>query len=203
MRLRLIINNVNISVDNNVDVYRNMVRAWQTAMQMMEKLIQGMPQRVQNGAILLAMSAWHLYPDMVVLGSEEKLVRQQDALIAAGGCLTVGLESAYPHHGNDGVDWSLSLAHLRFYGDPILAHRSVGNDASRVTFRSFTLIALGSFLRGWCKQSYDFVAGADLVNALWEHINHEAQSVWPKVERTNTLGSCASLSHVRLAGLQS
>jgi hypothetical protein len=177
MRLRLIINNVNISVDNNVDVYRSMFRAWQTAMQMMEKLIQGMPQRVQNGAILLAMSAWHLYPDMVVLGSEEKLVRQQDALIAAGGCLTVGLESAYPHHGNDGVDWSLSLAHLRFYGDPILAHLSVGNDASRVTFRSFTLVALGSFLRGWCKQSHDFVAGADLVNALWEHINHEAQSI--------------------------
>jgi hypothetical protein len=116
MRLRLIINNLNISVDNNVNVYRSVVRAWQTAMQMMEKLIQGMPQRVQNGAILLAMSAWHLYPDKVVLGSEEKLVRQQDPLIAAGGCLTVGLESAYPDHGNDGVYWSLSLAHLRFYG---------------------------------------------------------------------------------------
>ena len=170
-RCRLIINNLNISVDNNVDVYGSVIRAWKTAMQMMERLIKGMPQRVQNGAILLAMSAWHLYPDMVVLGSEEKLVRQQDSLITEGGYLTVGLESANPHDGNEGVYWSLSLAHLRFYGDPVLAHRYVGNDASRVTFRSFTLLALGSFLRTWCKQVNGLVAGAGLVKALWEHIS--------------------------------
>ena len=35
-------------------------------------LVQGSHQRVQNGALLLSLSTWHLYPDMVVHGIENE-----------------------------------------------------------------------------------------------------------------------------------
>ena len=38
----------------------------------MDNLLQGMPQSVQDGAALLGLSSWHIYPDMVVVGETTK-----------------------------------------------------------------------------------------------------------------------------------
>ncbi|QMW41239.1 hypothetical protein G4B11_004563 [Aspergillus flavus] len=127
-QLRLIIENLSISVNNNSVVFSSVIKAWQSAMEMVQNLLMGISQRVNSGAVLLALSAWHHYPDMDVF------------------CVAiVGLEDADPSH-STGIFWSLSLSHLRYYGDPVLCRRSVAEDASRGSFNEFTLVALGSFL---------------------------------------------------------
>jgi hypothetical protein len=63
-------------------------------MTILEALIKGMPQRVQNAATLLALSAWYIYPDILVLGSKQTEVKMNDKLVGTGGILTVGLTYA-------------------------------------------------------------------------------------------------------------
>ncbi|KAE8338262.1 hypothetical protein BDV24DRAFT_166466 [Aspergillus arachidicola] len=118
-------------------------------MEMVQNLLMGISQRVNSGAVLLALSAWHLYPDMDVFCVSNKTVEQKDPLMSGAGRLIVGLEDADPYH-STGIFWLLSLSHLRYYGDPVLCRRSVAEDASRVSFNEFTLVALGCFLQRWC-----------------------------------------------------
>jgi hypothetical protein len=68
----LIINNINLPVSNNMSVYKSIMDTWGLAMISMNNLVKGISQRVQNGALLLGLSAWHLYPDMVVHGATTK-----------------------------------------------------------------------------------------------------------------------------------
>ncbi|KAI9756772.1 MAG: hypothetical protein M1835_000705 [Candelina submexicana] len=131
-----------------MDVYRSVLKAWQSAISTMEKLILDMPQRVQNGAILLGLSAWHLYPDVVVLGKRTTGVDLKDPLIATGGTLTLILhDSSGEDLEQDGVYWSLSLAHLRYYGDPIASTRSTSLGSSQISFKEYEVLLLGDTLK--------------------------------------------------------
>lgn len=85
--------------------------------------------------------------------------------MSGAGRLIVGLEDADPSH-STGIFWSLSLSHLRYYGDPVLCRRSVAEDASRVSFNEFTLVALGCFLQRWCTWTQDGLA----INSVVEMI---------------------------------
>ncbi|KAL9094161.1 MAG: hypothetical protein Q9165_003576 [Trypethelium subeluteriae] len=80
-QLMLIINNVDLSVNSSCDPYESIIHAWQSALRALECLVQGIPQQVQDGAVLLGISAWHLYPDMEVLGEEIKSIPQNDKLL--------------------------------------------------------------------------------------------------------------------------
>ncbi|BAE58905.1 unnamed protein product [Aspergillus oryzae RIB40] len=132
---------------------------------MVQNLLMGISQRVNSGAVLLALSAWHLYPDMDVFCVSNKTVEQEDALMSGAGRLIVGLEDADPSY-STGIFWSLSLSHLRYYGDPVLCRRSVAEDASRVSFNEFTLVALGCLLQRWCTWTQDGLA----INSVVEMI---------------------------------
>lgn len=77
-QLRLIIENLSISVNNNSVVFSSVIKAWQSAMEMVQNLLMGISQRVNSGAVLLALSAWHLYPDMDVFCVSNKTVEQKD-----------------------------------------------------------------------------------------------------------------------------
>ena len=150
-QLMLIINNLHIPVSNNMSVYHSVIESSKTALVSMENILKGMPQRVQSGALLLGLSAWHLYPDMVVHGSVIKKIQLNDQLVPAGTMITLGLESM---EGADmGVYWSLPLAHLRFYGDPVQSLRSTGRDASRVSAEQMIYVVLGVIFRNWVKTS--------------------------------------------------
>ncbi|KAI9861080.1 MAG: hypothetical protein M1813_005509 [Trichoglossum hirsutum] len=50
------------------------MRAWANAMETMDKLIDGIGCAVQPGALLLAITSWHLYPDLTVLGRVTKQI---------------------------------------------------------------------------------------------------------------------------------
>ena len=150
-QLMLIINNLHISVSNNMDVYHSVIESSKTALVSMESIIKGMSQRVQSGALLLGLSAWHLYPDMVVHGSITKKIQQSDQLVPTGTIVTLGLESIL---GADiGVYWSLPLAHLRFYGDSVQSIRSTGHDASRIPAEQLIYVVLGAIFHNWVKTS--------------------------------------------------
>lgn len=183
-QLMLVLNNVKLPVDHNSSVYQSVTRVWKTAMTMLENLIMGMPQQVQNGAILLGLSAWHLYPDIIVLGDTVAAVGLKDPLVASGGSLTIGLTDADRSGDKSGVYWSLSLAHLRYYGDPVVSSRSVGNDPSRITFEQLEMAVLGSVLSRWGNGRDHSIAAAKWFVALWDFLNRAAQAPETGSEKT-------------------
>ncbi|KLO95270.1 Uncharacterized protein LW94_14672 [Fusarium fujikuroi] len=124
------------------------IAAWKSAVETMERLIKGMPQAVNEGSCLLALSAWHLYPDITVGGSDATPLQFSDPLVQPGGFLTLGL--ARPREGDThGVFWSLSLAHLNFYGRPVSRKARFDTESRKLSFDQFTQAVYGSLLGHW------------------------------------------------------
>lgn len=79
-QLMLIINNLDIPVNTSRDAFSSVMDAWVSALKVMNNLVLGIAQRIQDGAIVLAMSSWHLYPDLMVLGKQATNVQQNDSV---------------------------------------------------------------------------------------------------------------------------
>ncbi|KAI0182645.1 hypothetical protein EV127DRAFT_378372 [Xylaria flabelliformis] len=152
-KMETVLLNLSVPVDNSTDIFTSVIRVWNTAMMAMDNLCRGVPQRVYNGAVLIAITSWHLYPDVDVFGGKLKTIMQNDMLVSPGGRLTVGLEDADPES-TIGVHWSLSLANLRYYGDPVFATSHM-RDASRISFQDLTLVCLGSLFAAWESDDFD------------------------------------------------
>jgi hypothetical protein len=182
--LRLIIHDLNLPVDSGSDLYENVTRVWHSSMATVENLLNGIPQTVYNGATLLGISSWHILPDIISFKPSITEIKHNDPLVRAGGVLTVGLEyiprdtghengssSVDNDHSPLGIFWSLSLAHLKFYGPPVQVSHSLGLNATRVNFDQFVLLALGSlsaYLRG------SLVEYARLFTAIWTLLEETA-----------------------------
>ncbi|KAK3209884.1 hypothetical protein GRF29_44g966898 [Pseudopithomyces chartarum] len=145
-QLMLIINNVRLPVNSKTDTYGSVLEAWKSGMIAMDRLAQGIPQQVQEGAILLAMSSWHLYPNMQVLLEEIKDIEQHDELMA-GALLTIPAYGAV--HNKEGVFWSLPLAKMRYYSAPVVVERQLASTTSRITIQELWIIVLGIFFSQW------------------------------------------------------
>ena len=150
--------NIPLPVSDQDTPYKSVIDAWTVAMRALEALINGEPQRVDNGAVLLGLSAWHLYPD-IALGGTNQLVKQNDDLITPGGVITVGLKGKDDY--TDGVFWSLPLAHARYYGNPLRTTQHAGIGESLVGFDEFVFVAIGSVLSGWTNFSSDLGVSLD------------------------------------------
>ena len=153
----LIINNLQLPVSDNMNVYQSAISSAKVALSSMEDLFNGAAQRGQSGAFLLGLSAWHIYPDMIVRGHTTKETQQKDSLVPLGGIITLGLQS--DAQTDKRVFWSLPLAHLRYYGDPIQSSRSTGHDASRGTADQLVYVALGALFKAWFETSRDISIG--------------------------------------------
>lgn len=148
-KLMLILGNINITISGGSSTYTKVMEAWKQAMVGFEDLLGGMPQQISSGAILRALSAWHLYPDLIVVVDKTVNVRFQDPLLPGQGVVTIGLQSSEQPHEN-GIQWSLTLSHLRFYGDPVTV-KTDGNN-SRVDMKQLHMLAFGSLLgHGTCR----------------------------------------------------
>lgn len=164
-QLMLIIDNMDLAVNKELKVYSSVVRAWVAALETMESLLSGTPQAVHDGAVLLGLSAWHIYPDMIVPGSERPNLDMKDPLVAPGGVLSIGLGQSRGK-ANRGVYWSLCLSHLRHYGRPVPTERQLNSDRSRVTFRQFIQAALGAIMRAWRVRGEAKVLAAQVIAAI-------------------------------------
>ncbi|CAM1510041.1 Fc.00g003760.m01.CDS01 [Cosmosporella sp. VM-42] len=138
-QLTLIMNNLRMPVSSVSDPYRSIIGAWLSSLSAMEKIVQGIPHRVQDGAILLAMSSWHLYPDMELLVEQSKTVVQKDAL-TRGALITLSSSGV---QGREGVYWSLPLSRLQYYSAPVPSKGRVSSETSRVTMKEFHISVLG------------------------------------------------------------
>ncbi|KAI9690167.1 MAG: hypothetical protein M1822_009128 [Bathelium mastoideum] len=147
-QLMLIIANVNIPINKDMTVLSSVTAAWKSALETMENIVGGMPQAVNSGPALLALSSWHLYPDLLMVGHDSGEVRFRDPLVSPGGMLTVGLARSTDED-TRGVYWSLSLAHMNFYGHPISTNARLSHESAKVSFPHFVQAVFGSLLGKW------------------------------------------------------
>lgn len=146
-KLMDLLDKVNLPINHDT-VYSSVMAAWKSAVETMENIIKGMPQAVNDGSCLLALSAWHLYPDITVGESDTLPLQFSDPLIQSGGFLTLGL--VRPRNGDaHGVFWSLSLAHLNFYGRPVPRKARFDTDSRKISFGQFTQAVYGALLAHW------------------------------------------------------
>ncbi|KAJ8067785.1 hypothetical protein OCU04_003383 [Sclerotinia nivalis] len=163
-QLMLILDNVSIPINQDMVVHSSVLSAWKSALESMEKLVTGMPQAVNSGPTLLALSTWHLYPDLLLPAHDNKVVRFLDPLVQSGGMLTVGLENA----GKDdlcGVYWSLSLAHINYYGHPVPTSTCPAHNFARISFPQFNQAVFGCLAGKWASNGIDLNSSAQ-VSAL-------------------------------------
>ncbi|KAK4206319.1 hypothetical protein QBC37DRAFT_133716 [Rhypophila decipiens] len=149
-QLLLIIKNISLPVNEETITYRSIISAWTSALSTMEKVIEGGPHVVRDGAVLLALSSWHLYADMIVVGEPNGSteVTMSDPLVRSSGILTLGFSGSGVHEKN-GVYWSLSLAHHKFYGRPVTKTGHVDGLSTRLTFLEFQQTIIGAILSHW------------------------------------------------------
>lgn len=175
-QLMLIIGNVNIPVNNKMKVYESVIQAWTSAMTTADKLIGGEPLRALNGATLLGLSAWHLYPKLVVVGDSVREINFDDPFVSTGGILTIGLQSSSVES-EDGVYWSLPLAHLRYYGPPVLSAKSIGSHGSRISFDQLQQVALGCVFRDCGFSTTDICEAAKFIVLLRDYMAKSSRNV--------------------------
>lgn len=148
-KLRLIIDNLDLPVNNKPNTYESVLAGWITAMEEMEKLLEGIHRPVQNGAVLLGLMAWHLYPDLHCLMAPNSRVELRDHLFSDRGILTIGLEPA-PGREARSVYWSLPLAHLRYYGLPVTKFSSMRtSERDRVTVDELLFAWFCAYIKAW------------------------------------------------------
>ncbi|KEF54007.1 uncharacterized protein A1O9_09802 [Exophiala aquamarina CBS 119918] len=61
-QMMLIVKNICVNVGEGKTTYQNVINVWRHSLVGMESLVQGRPQEAFNGSVLLALSAWHIYP---------------------------------------------------------------------------------------------------------------------------------------------
>ena len=163
-QLRLITKDCGMAVSLRGSTYASVIDVWSVAMTSLQKLILGMPQRISRAALLIGLSAWHIFPDLNVVGPTVH-VKFRDPLVDDGGVLTLGLQSASPDN-EAGVQWSLSLSHLRYYGDPVKVSTSADLDSLRISMDDLRIVALGAVLGSWTRSLDDTEAAAECLVAL-------------------------------------
>lgn len=165
-QVKLIFQNMpNIQAKNYSDIIEN----WKLAMATLQKAIQGVPQDISNGAALLGITAWHIYPDIIVF-DPIKHIQFNDTLVNTGGTISLGLARDRTHDDGD-VNWSVSLSHLRYYGEPVAIERSLTMDTDRITIQDLQYIALGCVFSKWTNTfSLDVVEASECFVALGDCI---------------------------------
>ena len=148
-KLRLIVDNLDLSVNNKPDTYESVKSAWTTAMTELEKLLIGTPRSVQGGEVLLGLMAWHLYPDLECLSAQTPRVELKDPLFFGRGILTIGLDPA-PGREPRAVYWTLPLAHLRYYGLPVSRFCSTRtSERDRITVDELLFAWFCAYIKAW------------------------------------------------------
>lgn len=145
LQFGLIVNNVKLPYTAPGSTYEKAVSTWIDSMRALNDLLENKPQQASDRGILLAISSWHLYPNIIVFQSQATKIELKDALFPPSAVLTLGVE--YKSQEPTAIRWSLALSHLRYYGDPVRVESKESD--SRITMTQLWLILLGSILNSW------------------------------------------------------
>ncbi|KAH7400316.1 hypothetical protein BKA64DRAFT_479286 [Cadophora sp. MPI-SDFR-AT-0126] len=167
-QLMLILNNTDLPINTTNNVFESVMSAWKTALIAMDNLVKGIPQQVQDGAALLAISSWHLYPDLLVLGDKVVNVQQSDPVFEGMAVLTLGLQAV--RSSQRGVSWSLPLACLRYYGQPAISIGSIGMENSRISMEQLGYVVLGCVMSSWRDFGMSVDHAAGWLESIWDLI---------------------------------
>lgn len=162
-QLELIVKNISTPIAGGPSTYDQVITVWKRSMLAVEHLLSGKPQDVMDGTIFLAFSAWHLFPDLIVLGAEPKKVEFKDRMFPSSGVGTVGLVSRSSD--KNCVQWSLALSHLQYYGEPVVVRSD--QECTRVSFAQLQIVALGSLFGAWKIARRDYLLVAEWFKLLW------------------------------------
>lgn len=168
-KLRLILDNLQMPEEQvgRLKLYDKVINAWTAALQGFESLLAGQPQTVSDTSLLLALSAWHLYPSLIVLTPSVQKVDFGDALIPPSAIITVGLVSRPADDASAGFRWSIVLSHLRYYGDPVQVDV---DDNSRISLEELEMIHLGAIFARWGLKVSDTLEAARWICLLHERL---------------------------------
>lgn len=185
----LIMKNVKTPFVDPGSTFEKVTRGWIRAMKVLEDLLQNTPQQVPDRAVLMAISAWHLYPDLLVCQEKTTKVTLKDPLFPQAAILTLGLEPRDSRNDNL-CQWSLALSHLRYYGDPIKVKSEEA--FQRVSFHDLWVVALGALLRQWQLPSSSIGASIVWFKRLGEVLKTSPDSSSPEVSWLLKLCEAAS-----------
>ncbi|KAK4935130.1 hypothetical protein LTR10_023751 [Elasticomyces elasticus] len=163
-QLELVTKDLNIGFTDGPTLYAKVIAVWNQAMTGMEEFLKGTPQQISDASILLAFSAWHLFPDLIVLEKEPLKISFNDRLFPPNSVGTILLSAS--DRTLRGVQWSLTLSHLHYYGGAV----EVSSLASqpRVKFKRVRLAASGCLFFKWRLNHRDFITAAKVLCGLWE-----------------------------------
>lgn len=164
----LIVKNISLSTGSNKSPAINVIAAWDLAMRTMETHLEGISQQVSDGAVLFAISSWHMYPNLIHFGRTAQNVTFSDMLFTKPATMTLGLNEFKTSQENRGIHWSLALSHLRYYGDPVPVE-SV-EDRTRASPVQFKVIVLGGVLESWRVSRYDRLDAVRWIHELWKFL---------------------------------
>lgn len=148
-QLDQIVSKTRNAVNNRPSLYDSVIQAWKTALDGAERLLDGSPQQMQTGELLLGLNAWHMYPDINMLGDPDLFAEFNDPLVPKAGILTIGLIRSSEQSLFEGLHWSLPLAHLRYYGDPIPRTGKLSGVRNRISLPEFMQTILGTLFKLW------------------------------------------------------
>lgn len=112
---------------------------------------------------------------MMVVVPCERHVRQNEPMFASGGVVTIGLEKA--HSDQNGVFWSLPLAHLRHYGAPVVSLRSLNSgEQSRLSLTELLQATLGCITHSWGSAGSNTVEAVGWLSNLSDLLNDAASA---------------------------
>ncbi|OAL53522.1 hypothetical protein IQ07DRAFT_559746 [Pyrenochaeta sp. DS3sAY3a] len=186
-KLRLVLGDVNTVVDDDKNVFSSVMKTWRAAVVSMENLLSGMPQGTESGPALLALSSWHLYPNILVASHGIKEALFADPLIPPGAKFTIGLTPSPSQTRDQGVYWSLCLQHLQSYGRPVQTQTCLNRDMSNITFQEFSQGVLGCVLGNWELQGSELRKACEIIVLLQEAIESDIKSEENKDESPMSL----------------
>jgi hypothetical protein len=166
-KLVLITKNIGLPVAGGQTTYQKVINAWKQAMVGFENIIGGMPLLISDGTILLALSSWHLYPNLIIIGGQVKDAQFKDRLLPSSAVVTIGL--SHKDEDDQAIRWSLTLSHLYHYGEPVAVTSTGGN--TRVTIQQLHVVALGGLFRAWGLPLSESTNVASWMLGLWDALD--------------------------------
>jgi hypothetical protein len=180
----LIIDNLDMSTKPKTHIYASIMEEWTEAMFAVDQLVSGTPFRAQRPSVLIGLAAWHLFPDISLLGPEQRFVPMRDHLVQSGGLLTIGVQTISPRI-TSGVTWTLPLKYLRHYGGAKMTNGGISATSSQVTFELFLQVAIGGMISKWGPLADSFQSVATFLVALGSKAIRPPQMVDSKEENSD------------------
>ena len=184
--LNLAITNTTTPMSTAPSLFDNVFSTWTSAMIAMEQVLEGVPCAIRDGSVLLGFSAWHLYPDLYILSTTALLADFDDPVVKGGGLVTIGMSTKSSEQ-NLGIEWSLPLARMRSYGDPVVATHLLQDSSSKITMEEVMLVAFGSLMSLWKVKAGDFQKIAELMVLLYDAIDLSFQNTILNFEETKNM----------------